>query len=97
MRRLLNTLGHHGLEAFGFGEDDHTAGAEDAVGFRGAKDRPILFTALAWADVLLTLDRNDFGALLGGASYGLSIHPRNVSRARACGRQSVGTAEMTVS
>lgn len=41
--------------------------------FEPAKDRPILFGALAWAEVLLTLDRGDFGALLGGAFYGLSI------------------------
>lgn len=33
--------------------------------FQAAKDRPILFSALAWADVLLTLDRGDFGELLG--------------------------------
>ncbi len=32
--------------------------------FDAAKDRPILFTALAWADVLLTLDHADFGKLL---------------------------------
>jgi hypothetical protein len=30
------------------------------------KDRPILFSALAWADVLLTLDSRHFGDLLGG-------------------------------
>lgn len=30
------------------------------------KDRPILFSALAWPEVLLTLDRGDFGALFGG-------------------------------
>jgi predicted nucleic acid-binding protein len=41
--------------------------------FEPAKDRPILFTALAWAEVLLTLDRGDFGALLGGLFYGLPI------------------------
>lgn len=35
-----------------------------------AKDRPILFSALAWADVLLTLDRNDFAELLGRNSTG---------------------------
>lgn len=38
-----------------------------------SKDRPILFTALAAADVLLTLDRGDFGDLLGEAFYGLLI------------------------
>jgi len=41
--------------------------------FAPAKDRPILFTALAWADVLLTLDRNDFQSLIGFEFYGLSI------------------------
>jgi hypothetical protein len=38
-----------------------------------AKDRPRLFTALAWSDVLLTLDRADLGSLLGSAFYGLPI------------------------
>lgn len=37
------------------------------------KDRPILFSALASADVLLTLDRADFSRLLGGRFYGLAI------------------------
>lgn len=37
------------------------------------KDRPILFSALATADVLLTLDRLDFGRLLGTQFYGLAI------------------------
>jgi len=37
------------------------------------KDRPILFSALATADVLLTLDRADFGRLLGTQFYGLAI------------------------
>lgn len=41
--------------------------------FEPAKDRPILFSALAWADVLLTLDRGDFGSLLGSDFYGLAI------------------------
>jgi predicted nucleic acid-binding protein len=41
--------------------------------FLAGKDRPILFGALAWADVLLTLDRGDFESLLGGAFYGLSV------------------------
>lgn len=40
--------------------------------FATAKDRPILFSALAWADVLLTLDRGDFEPL-GGEFYGLAI------------------------
>ena len=37
------------------------------------KDRPILFSALATADILLTLDRADFGRLLGTHFYGLTI------------------------
>ena len=41
--------------------------------FQAAKDRPILFSALAWADVLLTLDRADFGELLGTAFYDLRV------------------------
>ena len=40
--------------------------------FPAGKDRPILFSALAWA-VLLTLDRNDFGELLGTTFYGLLV------------------------
>jgi hypothetical protein len=44
-----------------------------AAVFEPAKDRPILFSALAWSEVLLTLDRADFGALLGTTFYGLSI------------------------
>jgi predicted nucleic acid-binding protein len=41
--------------------------------FAASKDRPVLFTALAWADVLLTLDRRDFDDLLGGQFYGLLV------------------------
>jgi predicted nucleic acid-binding protein len=41
--------------------------------FAPAKDRPILFSALAWADVLLTLDRGDFETLLGKEFYELKI------------------------
>jgi hypothetical protein len=44
-----------------------------AAVFEPAKDRPILFTALAWSEALRTLDRSDFGALVGGTFYGLSI------------------------
>jgi hypothetical protein len=56
--------------------------------FESAKDRPILFTALAWSDVLLTLDRNDFGAILGGTFYGLSVLTPGMflERERAAGR-----------
>lgn len=41
--------------------------------FAAAKDRPILFSALAWADTLLTLDREDFATLLGNTFYGLVV------------------------
>lgn len=41
--------------------------------FAAAKDRPVLFSALAWADALLTLDREDFATLLGSAFYGLPV------------------------
>ena len=41
--------------------------------FPVTKDRPVLFSALAWADVLLTLDRNDFTTLLGDEFYGLPV------------------------
>ena len=43
------------------------------VVFAASKDRPILFSALAFTDVLLTLDAADFGRLLGGSFYGLPI------------------------
>ena len=38
-----------------------------------AKDRPILFSAAASADVLLTLDKKDFGPLMTSGFYGLPI------------------------
>jgi predicted nucleic acid-binding protein len=43
------------------------------VVFSPAKDRPILFTALAYADILLILDRGDFGPLMEIGFYGLQI------------------------
>jgi predicted nucleic acid-binding protein len=41
--------------------------------FTASKDRPILFTALASSTTLLTLDREDFADLIGGAFYGLAV------------------------
>jgi predicted nucleic acid-binding protein len=41
--------------------------------FEIAKDKPVLVTALAFADVLLTLDRRDFGPLIGQNVYGLRV------------------------
>jgi len=43
------------------------------VVFSAAKDRPVLFTAASMADVLLTLDRADFGAVMTTGFYGLSV------------------------
>lgn len=56
--------------------------------FAPAKDRPILFSALAWADVLLTLDRGDFETLLGKEFYGMPILTPGefLFRERAVGR-----------
>jgi hypothetical protein len=41
--------------------------------FGPAKDKPILFAALAWAEVLLTLDQADFGHLMSRNFCGLVI------------------------
>ena len=41
--------------------------------FGPAKDRPILFSALAWADALLTLDQGDFAAVMSSQFYGLRV------------------------
>jgi len=56
--------------------------------FGPAKDRPVLFTAAAWAEVLLTLDRGDFGAVMGSGFYGLNVlMPGDfLERERAAGR-----------
>ena len=56
--------------------------------FDSAKDRPILFSALACADVLLTLDRRDFGPLMGTTFYGLRIAKPGsfLEQERAAGR-----------
>ena len=43
------------------------------VAFEKSKDKPVLFSALACADVLLTLDRRDFGGLLGQTIYGMRV------------------------
>jgi hypothetical protein len=52
---------------------DDVLSIDRPVVFDAAKDRPILFSALAWADVLLTLDRHDFGQLIDSEFYGLSV------------------------
>jgi predicted nucleic acid-binding protein len=59
-----------------------------ALVFPVPKDRPVLITALAWADVLLTLDRADFINLLGSSCYGMPIMTPSdfLERERAAGR-----------
>ena len=59
--------------------------------FPVTKDRPVLFSALAWADVLLTLDRADFGRLLGVEFYGLLVLTPGMflERERTAGRLTV--------
>jgi predicted nucleic acid-binding protein len=56
--------------------------------FSVAKDRPVLFGAFAWADILLTLDHADFVARLGTAFYGMPIMTPGgfVRRERVSGR-----------
>ena len=63
--------------------------------FPAGKDRPILFGALAWADVLLTLDQSDFGSVLGGDFYGLAILKPGMflERERTNGRLKPGDAK----
>jgi hypothetical protein len=58
------------------------------VVFPVPKDKPILFSALAWGDVLLTLDENDFGGLMNKPFYGLHVlRPGDfLQRERAAGR-----------
>lgn len=52
---------------------DDVVSIDRALVFPTRKDRPVLVTALAWADVLLTLDREDFINVLGSSCYGLPI------------------------
>jgi hypothetical protein len=41
--------------------------------FGVVKDRPILFSALAWSDILLTLDLGDFGGFMEKPFYELLV------------------------
>jgi hypothetical protein len=45
------------------------------VVFLAHKDRPVLFTAAGWADVLLTLDRRHFGQFFNSGFYSLRVSP----------------------
>ena len=59
------------------------------VVFPAAKDRPVLFTAAATANVLLTLDRADFSGVMSTGFYGLEVMKPGdfLRRERAAGRQ----------
>ena len=67
---------------------DDVVSLDRALVFPVSKDRPVLLSALASAQVLLTLDREDFMALLGTQCYGLPILlPYGfLERERAAGR-----------
>jgi hypothetical protein len=58
------------------------------VVFPAGKDRPILFSAFAWADILLMLDRGDFRGLMDNPFYGLLVMKPGqfLERERAAGR-----------
>ncbi|MGA2555240.1 MAG: hypothetical protein ABSG04_03105 [Verrucomicrobiota bacterium] len=60
------------------------------VVFEPAKDRPVLFTAAAWATTLLTLDAADFGKLAQTGFYHLAVMSPGafLERERAAGRLS---------
>lgn len=66
----------------------HYAGAQGWTLVSSPYDRPILFTALAWTQVLLTVDKADFADVLGGTFYGLHVLlPYDfLGRERAAGR-----------
>lgn len=67
---------------------DDIVSLDRALVFPVSKDRPVLVTALASAEVLLTLDRDDFLGALGKQCYGMDILlPFDfLSRERAAGR-----------
>ncbi len=58
------------------------------VVFPATKDRPVLFTAFAVADVLLTLDRADFESVMATGFYGMPVMKPGdfLRRERAAGR-----------
>ena len=71
---------------------DDVLTVDRAVVFPVPKDKPVLFSALAWADALITLDRGDFATLLGTSFYGLAVlRPGEwLGRERAAGRLRAG-------
>lgn len=67
---------------------DDVVSLDCALVFPVSKDRPVLITALAWADVLLTLDSGDFTGMLGASCYGMPILSPSefLTQERASGR-----------
>jgi len=62
--------------------------------FNVAKDKPVLLTGLACADVLLTLDRRDFGALIGTTVYGLRVRHSGQVPPRGTRRRATALARL---
>ena len=52
---------------------DDVVSLDRALVFPVSKDKPVLLSALASANVLLTLDRADFMGLLGSQFYGMPL------------------------
>ena len=52
---------------------DDVVSLDLALDFPVSKDKPVLLSALASANVLLTLDRADFIGLLGNQFYGMPL------------------------
>ena len=59
--------------------------------FSPGKDRPVLFTAAGWADMLLTLDRQHFGRFFRSGFYSLRVSPPGgfLTAERKAGRFSI--------
>ena len=72
---------------------DDIVSLNQVVVFPVSKDRPVLLTALAWSQVLLTLDHGDFTRLLGSHFYGMPLlQPAEFpERERRAGRLKPGT------
>src|SRR5206468_945125 len=66
---------------------DDVLSLDRPVVFEHSKDRPILFSALAWADILLTLDQAHFGGFMATPFYDLVVLRPGVllERQRAAG------------
>ena len=72
---------------------DDVVSLNQVVVFPVSKDRPVLLTALAWSQVLLTLDQQDFAGFLGSHFYGLPLlaPAEFLERERRAGRLLPGT------